>query len=47
MMQRLRADCGQKKDTGDGELHNEGLDSLRPVTEAPLYNDQGKASCFV
>ena len=42
MMQRLRADCGQKQDTGDGELHNEGLDTLWPVTE-----DRMTVACVV
>ena len=37
-MQRLYADCGQKQDTGDGELHDEGLDTLWPVTEAALIH---------
>ena len=37
MVQRLCADCGQKQDTGDGELHNEGLDTLRPVTEDLMF----------
>ena len=38
MMQRLCADCGQKQDTGDGALHDEGLDTLWPVTEARLLH---------
>ena len=29
-------DSGQKQDTGDGGLHNEGLDTLWPVTDARI-----------